>query len=216
MGRRALPKLNPQVDVSGVLFSLEHLAPRLAVDEWFGRPAELEIEVGSGKGLFLLTASERSPERNFLGNELALKYARLCAFRLAQQGRTNARVIQGDGLKLFRDYLPDESAAAVHIYFPDPWWKERHRKRRVMQASFLTDVHRVLKAGGVLHFWTDVEEYFQTTCDLIRATVPLQGPLAVAEPTSLHDMDFRTHFERRMRRHDQPVFRSQFVKPTGG
>ena len=214
MGRRALPKLDPQVDVSGVLFSLEQLTPRMAFDEWFGGIAELEIEVGSGKGLFLLNASERFPERNFLGNELAMKYARLCAYRLAQQRRTNARVIHGDGLKLFRDYLPDEIAAAVHVYFPDPWWKERHRKRRVMQASFLSDVHRVLKPGGILHFWTDVEEYFQTTCDLIRATVPLQGPQFVTEPNSLHDMDFRTHFERRMRRHDQPVFRSQFAKPA--
>ena len=214
MGRRALPKLDSQVDFSGLLFSLELLSPRLAVDELFGRTAELEIEVGSGKGLFLLNASERSPERNFLGNEIALKYARLCAYRLSQQGPTNARVIQGDALKLFRDYLSDEIAAAVHVYFPDPWWKERHRKRRVMQASFLTDVHRVLKPSGVLHFWTDVEEYFQSTCDLIKATVPLNGPLVVAESTSLHDMDFRTHFERRMRRNDQPVFRSQFVKSS--
>lgn len=212
MGRRALPKLDPQVDVSGYLLDLEQLTVPLAIDRLFERSAELEIEVGSGKGLFLLNASEQNPERNFLGIELAAKYARFCGYRLAQRGRTNAKVIAGDGLKLFREYLPDATAAAIHVYFPDPWWKARHRKRRVMQESFIRDVHRVLRPGGVLHFWTDVEEYFESTCELIRSTVPLLGPRIVAEPLALHDMDYRTHFERRMRRNEQPVFRTEFGK----
>ncbi len=212
MGRRSLPKIDSQVDLAQHLMSLEQVPKPFSATEFFGRGAPLEIEVGSGKGLFLLSASEQFPDRNFLGNEVSAKYSRYIAYRLAKHDRTNARVIHGDGLALFAGYLGDQSADAVHVYFPDPWWKARHRKRRVMQPSFVQDIHRVLKPSGVLHFWTDVEEYFQATCDLINATVPLSGPHAVPEPVALSDMDFRTHFERRMRRNDQPVFRSQFVK----
>jgi tRNA (guanine-N7-)-methyltransferase len=212
MGRRALPKLDPRVDLSRHLSLLEQLPRPFSPNEFFGRTAGLEIEVGSGKGLFLLGASSKFPDRDFLGNELSAKYSRFAAYRLAQQARGNARVIQGDGWTLFRDYLPDEIADAVHVYFPDPWWKARHRKRRVMQESFVRDIRRVLKPGGMLHFWTDVEEYFRSTCDLVRATVDLTGPHDVPETAPQDDMDFRTHFERRMRKNEHPVFRCQFEK----
>lgn len=212
MGRRALPKLNPAVDFAPWLFDVQQLSSPWHPDQLFPRPADLEIEVGCGKGLHLLRASGESPERNYLGNEVAKKYARFAAYRLAQHERHNARIIQGDGLLLFRDWLPDQSAVAVHVYFPDPWWKERHRKRRVMQPAFIADVERVLRPNGILHFWTDVEEYFQSTCEMIASDSDLQGPVAVAEPPSEHDMDYRTHFERRMRKNDQPVFRCYFQK----
>jgi tRNA (guanine-N7-)-methyltransferase len=214
MGRRALPKLDSRVDVTGWLVPLDQAPPPWDVAALFGRSADLEIEVGSGKGLFLLNASQLAHETNFLGVELSAKYARYAAYRLAQQSRINARVVQGDGLALFREYLGDQIAAAVHVYFPDPWWKARHRKRRVMQESFVIDVYRVLKPGGTLHFWTDVEEYFDTTRDLIGGVLPEFRFRQASESAAEHDMDYRTHFERRMRRHEHPVFRAQFVKPA--
>ncbi len=121
-------------------------------------------------------------------------------------------MIHGDGLRLFHEFLGDGCARAVHVYFPDPWWKKRHRKRRVMNESFLRDVERVLQSGGKLHFWTDVEEYFQTTLDLIAAVTPLDGPIDVAEREAVHGMDYRTHFERRMRLQQLPVHRARFRK----
>lgn len=212
MARRAIPKLNPQVNFADYLLPLDRLPARVTSEILFGRSAPLEIEIGSGKGLFLDTAATAYPARNYLGNELSKKYAELIAYRLARKSLPNARVVHGDGLTLFRDHLADQIADAVHIYFPDPWWKKRHRKRRVMQTSLLLDIHRVLKPGGRTHFWTDVEEYFQTTCDLIRQTVPWVGPIPVEEATAAHDLDYRTHFERRMRRLDHPVFRCEFAK----
>ena len=109
--------------------------------------------------------------------------------------------------------MPNEALAAVHVYFPDPWWKKRHKKRRVMRESLLLDVQRTLRPGGSLHFWTDVEEYFETTLALLAARTSLVGPLPVPEEPAEHDMAYRTHFERRVRKANEPVFRSEFRKP---
>ena len=142
MGRRALPKLDPEVDFSQHLVDLEQLQAPFCPQSLFPQTADLEIEVGSGKGLFMVNESGRNPQRNFLGNEVARKYCRFAAYRLAKAERPNARMICGDGLKLFRELLPDRCAVGVHVYFPDPWWKERHRRRRVMQPEFIADLHR--------------------------------------------------------------------------
>lgn len=212
MGRRALRKIDPELDLTQHLKTFEDLPRPLDPQYLFREPGPLEIEVGSGKGLFVQKASGEHPERNYLGNELARKYARFAAARLARDRRENAVMIQGDGLAFFRDYLPDACADDVHVYFPDPWWKKRHKKRRVMTDSFLLDVQRVLVSGGTLHFWTDVREYFETTLELIKSTTSLAGPFDVPESAAEHEMDYRTHFERRMRLHDEPVYRAQFRK----
>lgn len=213
MGRRAVKAADPSLDLTSFLYTLDDLPETLVADEWFGREAPFEVEVGSGKGLFMQTASANQPDRNFLGIEVARKYASHAAGRLAKHNLTNGKMINGDGLRLFREFLPDASVDAVHVYFPDPWWKGRHRKRRVMKPDFLLDIQRVLIPGGALHFWTDVEEYFQSTLKLVAKEVSLEGPLPVPERSPEHEFDYRTHFERRMRMHDEPVYRSEFRKP---
>jgi tRNA (guanine-N7-)-methyltransferase len=212
MGRRALRKIDPTLDLSRHFLEAADLPPQLDQQALFGRIAPLEVEVGSGKGLFLAAAARTQPDRNFLGIEVALKYARFIAARLARQELPNARIVRGDALVLFAQWIPAASLAAVHVYFPDPWWKKRHRRRRVMNERFLRDVVRALAPGGALHFWTDVEEYFQTTLQLIAEVTALAGPLEVGERPAEHDLDYRTHFERRMRLHQSPVFRSEFRK----
>ena len=98
-----------------------------------------------------------------------------------------------------------------------PWWKARHKKRRVINERFVRDVERVLVPDGELHFWTDVEEYFSAGLELIAAATTLQGPIEVPESTPQHDLDFRTHFERRTRLHEEKVFRARFQKqPRSG
>jgi tRNA (guanine-N7-)-methyltransferase len=123
-------------------------------------------------------------------------------------------MIGGDALALFREWFPAASLAAVHVYFPDPWWKKRHKKRRVLNEQFLRDVERTLAPGGSLHFWTDVEEYFQSTLELVARAVKLDGPIAVTERPAAHDLDYRTHFERRTRKNAQPVYRAEYRKES--
>jgi tRNA (guanine-N7-)-methyltransferase len=212
MGRRALRKIDPSLDLSGHLLTLDDLPRPWDAQAVFGRIAPLEAEIGTGKGLFLRTAAAARPGVDFLGIEIAGKYARFAAAGLARQGLANARVVAADALRVFGELLPEGSLAAVHVYFPDPWWKKRHRKRRVMREPLLGRIEAMLQTDGVLHFWTDVQEYFETTLDLLAAHTRLQGPIPVPEVPAEHDMAYRTHFERRVRLHDEPVFRAEFRK----
>jgi tRNA (guanine-N7-)-methyltransferase len=216
MNRRALRKIDPALDLSGNFRSWEELPQPFEAAAMFGRAAPVELEIGSGKGLFLLTASGESPERNFLGCEISRKYARFAAARLARAGRTNAVVIHGDARRLLAECLPEASLAACHVYFPDPWWKQRHLRRRIMNETFVRDLERGLCPGGRLHFWTDVEEYFRLTLDVLARATQLQGPLEVAERPVAHAFDYRTHFERRMRLHQVPVYRAEYRRPEAG
>lgn len=213
MGRRALRKIDSELDLSRHYHELEQLQPPWNPAAWFERSAPIEIEIGSGKGLFLAGAARTLAGHDFVGIEIARKYARFAAARLARQQLSNARMIQGDGLRFFREFLGDSLLHAVHVYFPDPWWKKRHRKRRVMTVDFMRDIERTLIAGGRLHFWTDVGEYFEATLPLLAEATRLEGPFEVSERPAEHDLDYRTHFERRMRLHGLPVFRAEFRKP---
>jgi tRNA (guanine-N7-)-methyltransferase len=208
MPRRAPKKPAPSVDLSTHLLILGNLPEPLDPCSVFPSNQPVELEVGSGKGLFLRSASAAHPTTNFLGIEIAAGYARMCAGRLAVAGGTNARIIHGDAQRLVRSMLPDASLAAIHVYFPDPWWKARHRKRRVLSEPFLQHAGRVLVPGGRLHVWTDVEDYFteamETARRIGRFSEPEEEPALPAE----HDLDYRTHFERRTRMAGQPVWRA--------
>lgn len=214
MGRRALPKLNPALDLSRLLLTPDDVPRPWSAESLYGRTAPLEVEIGSGKGLFLENAARANPDHDFFGIEVAKKYARHCAARFAKRSLPNGRVLAGDGLWFFREVLPDAGVAAVHVYFPDPWWKKRHRRRRVLNESFLADAVRVLVPGGDLHFWTDVKEYYDTTLELIAAETPLLGPEPVGVGPAEHDLDYHTHFERRTRLAGEPVYRCRFAKPV--
>ena len=212
MGRRALRKIDPNLDISPLLITVDELPGPCIAAALFGREAPVVVEVGSGKGLFISTAAAMDRDRDFLGIEISRKYARFAAARLVKRNLANARILHGDARLVFGDLMPDDSLAEVHVYFPDPWWKKRHKKRRVMNTSFVKDVERKLVPGGTLHFWTDVEEYFQTTLDLLSAATRFAGPCDVPEPPETGDMDYRTHFERRMRLNRTKVYRAQFRK----
>lgn len=212
MGRRALQRPDASLDLNNYFFPEDDLPQPWNPATIFGREAPLEVEVGSGKGLFIRRAAEARPEIDFLGIEVRYKYAEFAAAGLAKRNLTNGRMVYGDGLAIFHNLIPEASLDAVHVYFPDPWWKKRHRKRRVLNESFLQDVQRTLKPGGLLHFWTDVKEYFDSTLELLAKVTQLEGPLKVAELDASDDMDYHTHFERRTRKNEEPVYRSQFRK----
>jgi tRNA (guanine-N7-)-methyltransferase len=178
--------------------------------ELFGNDRPVELEVGSGKGLFLVNAGIRTPLRNFLGIELSRKYAGQAAARVAKRALPNVKVLRGDARAVLAGSIPAASLRAVHIYFPDPWWKKRHKKRRVFTEPFVVAVERALEPGGDFRMATDVEEYFGVMLELMA-----QHPRFVAQPppvpsTPEHDLDYLTNFERKYRIQGRPIFRAHF------
>jgi tRNA (guanine-N7-)-methyltransferase len=212
MPRRALRKIDPAVDFSRHFKTWDELPQPWNAAKLFSRDAPVEVEVGSGKGLFMESAATANPDHNFFGVEIAAKYARFAAARLAKCSFPNALVLHGDARRLFKELLPDDSLIAVHVYFPDPWWKKRHHKRRLFDQQFVQLVERKLKQDGRLHYWTDVEDRYKETVQLILDQTQLVGPIKVTERVPEHDLDYRTHFERRMRLNALPVFRAEFRK----
>lgn len=213
MPRRQLRNVDPRIDLSRHFRTAEELPPQFDPQGLFGNGNPVELEIGTGKGLFLATASAARSDHNFIGVEIAGKYARHAALRQARAGRTNALVISGDAGPLVASWFPDQSLSAVHVYFPDPWWKKRHKQRRVVNEKLLRGIVRVLKSGGYFHFWTDVLDYFQTTMELIGSVAPQLGvPVPEEELPADHDLDYRTHFERSRRQDGIPVYRVRFEK----
>lgn len=149
-------------DTTGVLLD-DALAQRgEAVDfaKMFGNDRPVEIEIGTGKGTFLLARASARPEINFLGIEWARAYCLYSADRFRRNGLTNVRMLRADASEFFRKCLPDQSIFRLHVYFPDPWPKKKHHRRRLIQPSFLHQVRRVLKPGGQWIIVTDHLDYF--------------------------------------------------------
>ncbi len=202
-------RLPPPLELS--TFLLEPTAP-LDWHRVFGNDNPVEVEVGCGKGLFLISAATQFPKRNFFGIELAAKFAQFTAAQLAKHSLTNARVARADARRVATERIADSSVAALHVYFPDPWWKRRHKKRRIFTDSFLTQVVRVLKPGGELRLATDVPDYFDEISRRIAAQSGLiPAPFQPDQPQQ-QDTDYLTNFERKYLKAGKSVFRACFIK----
>ncbi len=125
----------------------------------FARAGALEVEIGAGKGEFIVERAAQLPERNYLAVELSGVISRMLAVRCGRAELGNVRVVRMDARTLVNLMLPDASVAAFHIYFPDPWPKERHHKHRMFTERTVASLGRTLAPGGSLYVATDVPEY---------------------------------------------------------
>lgn len=143
--------------------------PMLDLAGVFGNPNPVEVELGIGKGRFLLDAAQRRPAVNYVGVEQAGKYLRLACQRATKRTLTNIRFVHGDAREFIEFFLPSSSVQALHLNFPDPWPKKKHHKRRLVDTQFAEEAHRVLAPAGRLWLATDHDDYYQAMLDALSA-----------------------------------------------
>ena len=157
-------------DGAGVMLDAPGSNDRLDLRAAFGRGGLVEVEIGTGKGTFLLARAAARPDVNFLGIEYAGAYCHYAADRIRRAGLSNVRMLQADAGHVFRAAMPEGGLWRVHVYFPDPWPKRRHHRRRLIQPPFADDARRALLPGGQLLIVTDHLDYFrQIAAVLYRA-----------------------------------------------
>ncbi|MCJ7730612.1 MAG: tRNA (guanosine(46)-N7)-methyltransferase TrmB [Sedimentisphaerales bacterium] len=145
----------------GVILDPKNLTGKVDFGDIFGRFAPVHIEVGSGKGTFLVNQARFQPDVNFIGVERASRYYRFAMDRIGRRKLKNVRIIRTDAAKFIAEYVPDSSVDCFHIYFPDPWPKKRHHKRRFLNLANTDNLIRCLKPAGTIRIATDHEEYFE-------------------------------------------------------
>ena len=185
-------------------------AGRIDPRAWFPNPdRRFEIEIGSGKGTFLVQQATLEPETNYLGIEWAREFAVYTADRIRRHGLSNVRVLNTDATAFLRWRVPDGSAAVVHLYFPDPWPKTRHHRRRTLQEAFLRDCWRILQPAGELRVVTDHDDYWawmeREFATVTSGESPLFERLPFERPGSAREGELvGTNFERKYRREGRP------------
>src|SRR3954465_1702713 len=141
--------------VEPVGLDVETMARPINWAELFGDANPIQLEIGMGKGTFLTDQAKARPEVNFFGIEYARWFWRYASDRLRRAGCTNARTVRAEASFFLTEFVPPASIDVLHIYFPDPWPKARHHKRRLIQPKFVPVISRVLKPGGRLQVVTD-------------------------------------------------------------
>lgn len=157
---------------------LDEMMPRVGIDfrpepidlaQVFGRKAPQIVEIGFGMGQATAQIAQARPDDDFVGIEVhAPGVGGLCKL-IEEGGITNLRIVQHDAVEVLRDMIPEASLAGVHIYFPDPWPKKRHHKRRLVQGPFVKLIASRLAPGGYLHCATDWEEYAHQMLEVLSA-----------------------------------------------
>ncbi len=199
--------------------SAAHLDPR----QWFPDPSlPFELEIGSGKGTFLIQQGAEEPGTNFLGIEWAHEFYAYAADRLRRRGLKNVRLLNADAVEFIHWRCPDAVAGVIHLYFSDPWPKSRHHRRRVVQDRFLADARRILRPGGELRvvtdhedYWAWMEQHFARWCGNPKVPEGTLGDSAPAiggferqpfeAPASAQEGELvGTNFERKYRREGRP------------
>lgn len=184
----------------------------LDVAALFGRLAPVEMEIGTGKGRFLLESAAAHPDRSWLGLEIEPEYCALVRIRAAKKGLANVRIEPLDGREFVIRRLPAGALAALHVYFPDPWPKKRHHKRRLVTPPFVAAAARALVPGGLLRIASDHAGYWEVIENVLGGE-PLLERLAEEEAGP---WTAGTNYERKFAASGRPVFKAVFRRRHGG
>lgn len=203
-----IPRLDPVTEKP--ILTPNHLPDKQPFDwsEIFPKhTGRIEIEIGSGKGGFMIEYAKRNPDCSLLGSEWDASWAHYAAERLVKHQVTqNAVMLRSDIFYFLRDRVPESSVDAFHMYFPDPWPKKRHHKNRLLRPDFLEQVARCLKPGKRLFYWgTDHAEYNEVAQEIFAQT---PHATVIEKNTAQPTQGIMTNFEKKYRKEGRPIYRS--------
>ncbi len=156
-------------DETSHIISPPNWTDTLNLSDYFEDSKPLKVDVGCGKGRFLLAKAEKSPDVNFLGIDRLLTRLRLIDKRITRRGIKNTKLLRIENSYAIQYLLPPESVSTFYIFFPDPWPKKRHHKRRMFNSEFLEQLRSRLTDNGIIHIATDHLGYFEEIEGLLKS-----------------------------------------------
>lgn len=179
---------------------------------WFDVDAPLELEIGCGKGGFLLARARAHPEVHFLGIEWANQFFLYSVDRMVRWEMKNVRLMRTDAKQLVMRHLAPECLSALHLYHPDPWPKKRHHKRRLVQRDFADAAARCLRRGALWYIQSDHEEYFLEIRDVLDAHPEFECLAPAAVEAAFGPEWAGTNFEKKYRLEGRAIFRAVYTR----
>lgn len=204
---------NREMIVEPIGLDVETLPRPVKWAELYGNTNPVEVEIGMGKGTFLTDQAKARPEINFLGIEWARFFWRYASDRLRRNNCLNTRTVRAEAGFFLHEFVAPDTVSVLHVYFPDPWPKARHHKRRLIQPKFVPVVHRILAPGGRLQVVTDHKGYWEENIEPTVRGVKGFDVVDYNRPGSAGEGEFvGTNFERKYRREGRPFYAIAAVK----
>ncbi len=197
-------KLKDYPDIS---LTPQGLEGKIDFNDIFSQPQPVHIEIGSGKGTFLVNQAEAQPEINFLGIEWANKYCRHAVDRIGRWGLGNVRLIRTDAAEFIAEHVGDGSVDCFHVYFPDPWPKKRHHKRRFICEKNIAELLRCLVPDGIINIATDHADYFEQIEGVITSAADQLEKIDFIKPAGAGEDEWAgTNFERKYIKEGREIY----------
>lgn len=191
---------------------LEHSQGLLDFSQVFGNDNGVVLEIGFGMGKSLVEMAKNAPHLNFIGIEVHRPGVGACLMEADEAGLTNLRVFEHDAVEVLADCIADGSLTTMQLFFPDPWHKKRHHKRRIVQPEFVESLRQKLKIGGVFHMATDWENYAEHMLEVMTAAPGYENISETQDYVPRPDNRPLTKFEQRGHRLGHGVWDLMFKR----
>ena len=191
---------------------LNHSDGLISPSELFANNNPTTLEIGFGMGKSLVEMAKNEPERNFIGIEVHRPGVGACLALAEAEGVTNLKVYEHDAIEILADCIPEGSIDTMQLFFPDPWHKAKHHKRRIVKPEFIESIRRILKIDGVFHMATDWENYAECMLEDMQSAPGYQNLSETNDYVPRPDSRPLTKFENRGQRLGHGVWDLQFAK----